>query len=81
MTNIYIYISSNILIKAYTNKNKIKYSNYSYIYLETFENLLKEYYNLSSEELLYILGVESPSKNKKSSVNVYNYGVFLENGT
>jgi len=81
MTNIYIYISSNILIKAYTNKNKIKYSNYSYIYLETCENLLKEYYNLSSEELLYILGVESPSKNKKSSVNVYNYGVFLENGT
>jgi len=79
--DLYIYISSNILIKAYINENKTIYSNYSYIYLDSCENSLKEYYNLASDDLLYILGVESPSKNKNSSVNVYNYGVFLENGT
>ena len=79
--DLYIYISSNILIKAYINEDKKINSNYSYIYLGSCEILLKENYHLSSDTLLYILVVESPNKNKNSSVNVYNYGVYLENGT
>ena len=36
---------------------------------------------MTQNTLLYILGVETPNKDKKSVVNVYNYGVYLENGT
>ena len=30
---------------------------------------------------LFILGIDSPSKDVKASTNVYNYGVYLSNGT
>ena len=81
--NLFIIPSPNITIKAYSTDTKIdqKNSNYSYIELGECENTLKEHYKLESDTILYILGVETPNKDKQSSINVYNYGVYLENGT
>ena len=79
--NLFIKTSPNIIIKAYSKKNDEINSNFSYIELGECENILKQYYNLQSDANLYILGIESPNKNKKSPINVYNYGVYLSNGT
>ena len=74
-----------IIIHAYsTNSENIdipKEKNYSVLYLGDCEGLLRIHYNLSENTDLYILGIDSPNKNKNSSTNVFNYGVFLENGT
>jgi len=80
--DLYIYTSPIILIKGYTKYIEVDINkNYSIVYLNECEDLLKEYYNLSQDTILYILGVESPSKNKTKLTNTYNYGVYLENGT
>ena len=74
-----------IIIHTYsTNSENIvipKEKNYSVLYLGDCEELLRNYYNLSKNIDLYILGIDSPNKDKNSSTNVFNYGVFLENGT
>ena len=80
--DLYIFTSPKILIKGYTKSIDIDVNkNYSIVYLNECEETLKEFYNLSTETILYILGVESPNKNKTKLTNVYNYGVYLENGT
>ena len=55
--------------------------NYSVLYLGECEGVLRNYYNLPKNINLYILGIDSPNKNINSSTNVFNYRVFLENGT
>ena len=74
-----------IIIHTYsTNTENIlvpKEKNYSVLYLGECEGLLRNYYNLSKNTDLYILGIDSPNKDKNSSTKVFNYGVFLENGT
>ena len=81
--DLYILPSPNIMIKAYTKFSEIDEinSNFSYIELGECENELKNYYKLPNETILYILGIETPDKNKKSAINTYNYRVYLENGT
>ena len=76
----------NITINAYSteiskNIEITSETNYSILYLGHCENLLRRHYNLSESTELYILGIESPNKQKDHSTNVYNYGVFLDNGT
>ena len=79
-----ISISPNISIIVYTrqtaNNYMNKYQNLSIIYLNECEGILLNYYNLSNDTVLYILGIDSTNKNKSFVINVYNYGVFLENG-
>jgi len=77
---------SGIVIHGYSsnsgNKEDISVeAKYSIIYLGECESLIKKYYNLSNDTELFILGIDSPSKNKNASTSVYNYGVYLENGT
>jgi DNA ligase-4 len=55
--------------------------NYSLVYLGDCEYKLKSYYNLSNNTELFILGIDSPNKDAASSINVYNYGVYLSNGS
>ena len=38
-----------------------------------------DYYNLTNDIILYIIGIDSPNKNKSYVIDVYNYGAFLEN--
>lgn len=58
-----------------------KNSNYSLLYLNNCEQLLKQEYHLPESSKLFILQIESKNKQKKSAVNSFNYGIFLENGT
>lgn len=78
--------NSGIIIHAYSSnpkeeKNKEKNANYSLVYLHDCEYKIKSYYNISNDTKLYILGIDSPNKDIKSSVNVYNFGIYLEDGT
>jgi len=79
-----ISISPGISVNVYTTKNDNNFtsthSNLSIIYLNECEGLLLDYYNLTNDTILYIIGIDSPNKNKSYVVNVYNYGVFLESG-
>ena len=75
---------SGIIIHAYStfsdNKDNAD-EDYSYVDLGDCEYKLKIYYNLSNNTELFILGIDSPNKDLSSPVNVYNYGVYLEDGT
>ena len=77
--------SNGIIIHAYSTKSEPieepTKRNYSVVYLGKCEKLLKNYYNLSEDTELYILGIDSPNKNENYSTNVFNYDVFLEDGT
>ena len=79
-----ISISPGISINVYTKKTANSFSstksNLSTIYLNECETLLLDYYNLTNDTILYIIGIDSPNKNRSYVVNVYNYGVFLESG-
>ena len=80
--NILISPMSGINIGVYTKDSKNSFnSSFSVIFLNECEELLIQNYNLSPDTKLYILGIETPDKNSKSSVNVYNYRIYLENGT
>ena len=74
-----------IIIHTYSTKSENieiqKEKKYSVIYLGECEQLLKKYYNLSENTELYILGIDTPNKKENYSTNVFNFGVFLENGT
>ena len=78
---------SGIIIRGYStlsnndNTNIDENSKYSLVDLGDCEYQLKLYYNLSNDTELYILGIDSPNKDAKASTNVYNYGVYLEDGT
>jgi len=54
-------------------------SNYTILFLNECEDLLKKEYKLGDGEDLFVLQIESKSQN--SAINSYNYGIFLENGT
>ena len=75
---------SGIIIRVYSTKSNDYIDNnlnYSILYLRECENLLIDYYNLTEDEELYILGIDSPNKNKSYVIKVYNYEIYLENGT
>ena len=77
---------SGIIIRGYSTNSKNektenKNANYSLVYLGDCENKIKSFYNLPNDTELFILGIDSPNKDTTSSINVYNYGVYLENGT
>ena len=79
-----ISVSPNISINVYTTKTannfSLTHTNLSIIFLNQCEQLLLDYYNLTNDTTLYIIGINSPNKNKSYVIDVYNYGVFLENG-
>ena len=79
-----ISVTPNISINVYTTKTVKNFSlthpNSSIIFLNECEQLLIDYYNLTNDTTIYIIGIDSPNKNKSYVIDVYNYGVFLENG-
>ena len=56
-------------------------SNMTYIDLGDCEDKLKSHYNLPPETKLYILGIDSPGEKGKSTINIFNYEIYLQNGT
>ena len=81
-----IFTSSGVSVSAFSSdasmENLIKqYPNLTFVDLGECKNKLKNYYNLSPDTKLYILGVDIPCNNGNSSVNIFNYEVYLKNGT
>ena len=72
-----------MLIQPKKNKEKAKdkKSKYSFVNLGDCEKKIISYYNLPENTELFILGIDSPNKDILSSSNVFNYGVYLQNGT
>ena len=79
-----ISFSQGIFISVYTSQTTNKFlamnSNLSAIFLNECEKLLIDYYNLTNDTTLYIVGIDSPNKDKKYVIYTYNFAVFLENG-
>ena len=78
--------NSGIIIHGYSTKpnsekTEDKNANYSMVYLGDCEFKIKSFYNLPNDTELFILGIDSPNKDILSSTNVYNFAVYLENGT
>ena len=60
---------------------KQKYQNLTYVNLAGCKNKLLESYGLSSDTKLYIIGIDMTNLKQDSSINLFNYEVYLENGT
>ena len=58
-----------------------KNPNLTYIDLGNCKYKLIEAYNLDNETELFVLGIDSPNININSSINVFNYEIYLKNGT
>ena len=74
---------SGIIIRGYSSKsNQVEEDEeYSTVDLGLCEDRIKQYYHLQDDTELFILGIDSPNKDKSYTTNVYNYGVYLDNGT
>ena len=58
-----------------------KYPNLTYVDLGECKDKMKEANDLPEDTDLYIIGVDSPCLYGNSSVNVFNYEIYLKNGT
>ena len=75
---------SGIIIRGYSTNSDSDIDSeakYSLVDLGDCEEKIREYYNLDEDTELFILGIDSPNKDSTASTSVYNYGVYLENGT
>ena len=76
---------SGVTIRAYSTKNTDYEAdddaNYSIVFLGECEDKIKEYYHLDEDTDLFILGIDSPNKDKSFITSVYNYEIYLANGT
>ena len=82
--NTIISTESGIIIRGYSTNSDSEIDSdakYSLVDLGDCEDKIREYYNLDKDTELFILGIDSPSKDSTASTSVYNYGVYLENGT
>ena len=84
--NTVIKTESGITIRAYSSKS-VNYEieddelSVSIVYLGECEDKLREYYKLPKDVDIFIFGIDSPNKNKSYVTTVYNYEVYLSNGT
>jgi len=58
-----------------------KYPNLTFVNLAECKKKLLESYKLSYETKLYIVGIDMPNLKSDSSINSFNYEVYLKNGT
>ena len=58
-----------------------KYPNLTFVELGECKEKLREAYNLPPNTKLYIVGIDSPNLYGNSSINVFDYEVYLRNGT
>ena len=58
-----------------------KYPNLTFVDLGECKDKIKEANNLPEDQVLYILGIDSPCLYGNSSVNVFNYEIYLKNRT
>ena len=78
--------SSGVSISAFSTEASIevlieKYPELTFVDLEDCKEKLISAYDLSSDTKLFILGYDTPSLDDSSSINVFNFEVYLKNGT
>ena len=78
--------SSGIIINAYNSEGDINEliktnPNLTFVDLGDCNNKIKEAYNLPSDAKLFVLGIDTPSLIKSSSINNFNFEIYLSNGT
>ena len=81
-----IMTSSGIAISAFSADASMeeliqKYPSLSFVDLGECKDKLKEAYKLPPDTKLFILGVDTPPLYGNSSINVFNYEIYLQNGT
>ena len=84
--NTVITTESGITMRGYSTKSVYDQIeddelSYSLVYLGECEDKLREYYKLPKGVDIFIFGIDSPNKNKSYVTTVYNYEVYLSNGT
>ena len=76
---------SGIIISGYSTKSVDeeieKGVTHSLVYLGECEDKLREYYKIPDFMDIFIFGIDTPNKNKSYATTVYNYEVYLDNGT
>ena len=78
--------SSGITINAYNTEEDIDElmkinPNLTYVDLGDCNDKLKQAYNLPSDTKLFVLGIDTPNLLKSSSINNFNFEIYLSNGT
>ena len=78
--------SSGITINAYNSEEDVDElikinPNLTFVDLGDCNNKLKQAYNLPSDTKLFVLGIDTPSLIKSSSINNFNFEIYLSNGT
>ena len=58
-----------------------KYPDLTYVDLGQCEDKLREAYHLPPDMKMYVIGIDSPNYHGNSSINVFNYEIYLKNGT
>ena len=77
---------SGVVLSAFSSDSSMdnlisKYPNLTFVDLGECKEKLKKALHLPPDEKLFILGVDSPCHYGNSSINVFNYEVYLKNGT
>ena len=80
-----IILPSGVVLNAYEVEEDIdelinKYPNLTYVDLGDCKEKLKLAYRLPNDTKLYILGIDTPNLYGNSTINVFNYEIYLKNG-
>jgi len=81
-----IELPSGVILNAYPAEEDIdklieKYPFITYVDLGECKDNLKYVYKLPNDTRLYILGIDTPNLYGNSTINVFNYEIYLKNGT
>ena len=77
---------SGVVLNAFSSEADIeklidKYPNLTFVDLGECKDKLREAYNLPQNIKFYIIGIDTPNLYGSSSINVFNYELYLKNGT
>ena len=77
---------SGVIINAYYADQSLenlidKYPNITFVDLRECKDKIIEIYNFTSNEKLYIIGIDIPNLSGTSSINFFYFDVYLKNGT
>ena len=81
-----IVLPSGVALNAYPSVEDLEdlineYPNLTYVNLADCKDKLKYAYKLPNETILYILGIDTPNLYGNSTINVFNFEIYLKNGT
>ena len=81
-----IELPSGVILNVYSTEQDIdklidKYPHITYVDLGECKEKLKYAYKLPNDTELYVIGIDTPNLYGNSTINVFNYEIYLKNGT